>query len=251
MTEKAENPKTLFEDLGRSTLRGVQKCPKCGTINGTRSNSCKNKDCLQIFKIPKDKAIEPKIEAVQVICNSDLQIFSVMLLNSSNNLRCFVHLPTIEGIETVKDAEEVKAIKQSAAMCYADTCKKPLEDIGSITLNLNFCIHTQHMVDCSLSAQPLEIKKGVVRVIPASEEIRQEILTMMSETEECLVQRITRNTVVVKCAPQAKHPLGFLHFSAFEPAKNSKKFRILCDCQSEVIYFYFFITINLIIRLQT
>ncbi|CAG2067274.1 unnamed protein product, partial [Timema podura] len=37
--------KALLSDLGRATLRGVRKCPKCGTFNGTRGLSCKNKSC--------------------------------------------------------------------------------------------------------------------------------------------------------------------------------------------------------------
>lgn len=42
--------KALLSDLGRSTLRGVRKCPKCGTSNGIRGIMCKNKACDQVFK---------------------------------------------------------------------------------------------------------------------------------------------------------------------------------------------------------
>lgn len=41
---------SLFADLGRPTKRGIRKCPKCGTINGTRGNSCKNKSCDVVFR---------------------------------------------------------------------------------------------------------------------------------------------------------------------------------------------------------
>lgn len=45
-------PKNQFQilGLGRATLRGVKKCPKCGTSNGTRGTSCKNKSCDVVFK---------------------------------------------------------------------------------------------------------------------------------------------------------------------------------------------------------
>lgn len=45
-------PKEQFQTfgLGRATLRGIKKCPKCGTANGTRGTSCKNKSCDVVFK---------------------------------------------------------------------------------------------------------------------------------------------------------------------------------------------------------
>jgi Putative treble-clef, zinc-finger, Zn-binding len=46
----ANTSKVKFTDLGRPTLRGVRKCPKCGTVNGTRGLSCKNQRCDVVFK---------------------------------------------------------------------------------------------------------------------------------------------------------------------------------------------------------
>ena len=42
--------KSLLSDLGRATMRGVRKCPQCGTLNGTRGNACKNKNCNVKFR---------------------------------------------------------------------------------------------------------------------------------------------------------------------------------------------------------
>ena len=42
--------KPVFGDLGKATRRGVRKCPKCFTINGTRGLSCKNSLCDVVFK---------------------------------------------------------------------------------------------------------------------------------------------------------------------------------------------------------
>jgi hypothetical protein len=50
MPQKEDKWKAFFADLGRPTLRGIRKCPKCGTVNGTRGNSCKNKTCDVIFR---------------------------------------------------------------------------------------------------------------------------------------------------------------------------------------------------------
>lgn len=41
--------RAMLKDLGRSTLRGIRKCYKCGTLNGTRGLSCKNKACDVVF----------------------------------------------------------------------------------------------------------------------------------------------------------------------------------------------------------
>ncbi|KAI2523744.1 C2orf42 isoform 8, partial [Pan troglodytes] len=40
----------FLSDLGKATLRGIRKCPRCGTYNGTRGLSCKNKTCGTIFR---------------------------------------------------------------------------------------------------------------------------------------------------------------------------------------------------------
>lgn len=42
-------------NLGKPTLRGVRKCTKCGTLNGTRGIRCKNKNCDQVFKCAEKK----------------------------------------------------------------------------------------------------------------------------------------------------------------------------------------------------
>lgn len=43
-------PSSLFGDLGRATRRGVRKCPKCGTVTGTRGRSCKNELCDVVYQ---------------------------------------------------------------------------------------------------------------------------------------------------------------------------------------------------------
>lgn len=52
-------------DLGKPTMRGIRKCPKCGTFNGTRGLSCKNKTCDMVFKAGRN--ILMKIQKKKVI----------------------------------------------------------------------------------------------------------------------------------------------------------------------------------------
>ena len=67
--------KDLLSDLGRRTLRGVKPCPKCGTYNGTRGFSCKNKSCDVVFKVA-DERKKKTTEACRIITNNqDVQVF--------------------------------------------------------------------------------------------------------------------------------------------------------------------------------
>ncbi|CAB4061122.1 unnamed protein product [Lepeophtheirus salmonis] len=54
---------SLFGGLGKATRRGIRKCPKCNTVNGTRGLSCKNKSCEFVFK-------EPNPDGKKLICPS-------------------------------------------------------------------------------------------------------------------------------------------------------------------------------------
>ena len=50
MSSSSASAKSILSGLGKATRRGVRRCPKCGTINGTRGLSCKNRNCDMIFK---------------------------------------------------------------------------------------------------------------------------------------------------------------------------------------------------------
>ena len=79
-----EKIKALFENLGRPTLRGVRKCPKCGTLNGTRGTSCKNKSCDVIFKEKNSKKVH-NADAVRILTGSTTQVLSISVNNQSIN----------------------------------------------------------------------------------------------------------------------------------------------------------------------
>ena len=62
--------KSLLSDLGRATMRGVRKCPQCGTLNGTRGNACKNKNCNAKFR---DKPAEVKSKSASKLNTGNSQ----------------------------------------------------------------------------------------------------------------------------------------------------------------------------------
>ena len=68
-----EEIKELLADLGRATLRGVRKCPKCGTFNGTRGLSCKNKACDVVFKEAGEKR-KYSTDACRLYTGSNTQV---------------------------------------------------------------------------------------------------------------------------------------------------------------------------------
>ena len=76
MPREDKQLKNLFSDLGRATRRGVRKCPKCQTVNGTRGNFCKNKSCDVVFR--KIGGKKPTTEACRLSINSsEFQVCSL------------------------------------------------------------------------------------------------------------------------------------------------------------------------------
>lgn len=65
--------KSLLSDLGRATLRGIRKCPKCGTFNGTRGLCCKNKACNVVFKEAGEKR-KLTTEACRLVTGTTTQV---------------------------------------------------------------------------------------------------------------------------------------------------------------------------------
>ena len=70
---KKDKRATFLKDLGRATKRGVRKCHKCGTINGTRGFSCKNKSCDVIFNAAGEKK-KFSTEACRITAGMDDQV---------------------------------------------------------------------------------------------------------------------------------------------------------------------------------
>ncbi|KAM6036883.1 uncharacterized protein C2orf42 homolog isoform 2-T2 [Theristicus caerulescens] len=217
---------SFLSDLGKATLRGIRKCPRCGTYNGTRGLSCKNKNCGTVFRYGTRK--QPSVDAVKIITGSDLQVYSVRQRDRGPDYRCFVELGVSEtAIQTV-DGTIITQL--SSGRCYVPSCLKAATQ-GVVE---NQCQHVKLALNCQTEATPLTLKSSVLNSMQASPETKQTIWQLATEPTGPLVQRITKNILVVKCKASQKHSLGYLHasFAQKMSAKTLADHRFSCSCQA-------------------
>jgi hypothetical protein len=236
MSLSPDKVKSLLGDLGKPTLRGVRRCPKCNTLNGTRGISCKNKACDMVFK-EKDKKKGHSAEAVKIITGSTVQVYSVRLRDRGPDYRGFVQLPLVQDLEG-NPAENVEpAVLAQAARCYVEACTRN----NNIAVNHpnTACPHINAAINCISEAQPLTLKNSVLNSLQVSSDIKTAIWLLATETSGPLVQRVTKNIMVVKCKASAKQLLGFLHFSFFETKGrgNGSEYRFHCSCKEFKVSF--------------
>ncbi|XP_030166638.1 uncharacterized protein C2orf42 homolog isoform X2 [Lynx canadensis] len=216
----------FLSDLGKATLRGIRKCPRCGTYNGTRGLSCKNKTCGTIFRYGARK--QPSVEAVKIITGSDLQVYSVRQRDRGPDHRCFVELGVSET--TIQTVDGTIITQLSSGRCYVPSCLKA----ATQSVVENQCQHIKLAVNCQAEATPLTLKSSVLNAMQASPETKQTIWQLATEPTGPLVQRITKNILVVKCKASQKHSLGYLHTSFVQKisAKSLPERRFFCSCQA-------------------
>ncbi|XP_008821474.1 uncharacterized protein C2orf42 homolog isoform X2 [Nannospalax galili] len=216
----------FLSDLGKATLRGIRKCPRCGTYNGTRGLSCKNKTCGTIFRYGARK--QPSVEAVKIITGSDLQVYSVRQRDRGPDYRCFVELGVSET--TIQTVDGTIITQLSSGRCYVPSCLKAAAQ-GVVE---NQCQHIKLAVNCQAEATPLTLKSSVLNAMQASPETKQTIWQLATEPTGPLVQRITKNILVVKCKASQKHSLGYLHTSFVQKisSKSLPERRFFCSCQT-------------------
>ncbi|XP_059687530.1 uncharacterized protein C2orf42 homolog [Gavia stellata] len=217
---------SFLSDLGKATLRGIRKCPRCGTYNGTRGLSCKNKNCGTVFRYGTRK--QPSVDAVKIITGSDLQVYSVRQRDRGPDYRCFVELGVSEtAIQTV-DGTIITQL--SSGRCYVPSCLKAATQ-GVVE---NQCQHVKLALNCQTEATPLTLKSSVLNSMQASPETKQTIWQLATEPTGPLVQRITKTILVVKCKASQKHSLGYLHASFAQKmnAKTLADHRFSCSCQA-------------------
>ena len=107
--------------LGRATLRGVRKCPKCGTSNGTRGLCCKNKSCDVIFKESGGRK-KFSMEACRLDTGNSTRVYSVRVRDKGPDYRGFVQLPITQPSGMTIDESEL--INQSTALCFVEPCQR-------------------------------------------------------------------------------------------------------------------------------
>ncbi|KAL7981278.1 hypothetical protein Chor_002174 [Crotalus horridus] len=216
----------FLSDLGKATLRGIRKCPRCGTYNGTRGLSCKNKTCGTVFRYGSRKPAG--IDAVKIITGSDLQIYSVRQRDRGPEYRCFVELGVSET--TIQTVDGTILTQLSSGRCYLPACLKAATQ-GVVE---NQCQHLKFAVSCQAEATPLTLKSSVLNSMQASPQTKQTLWELATQPSGPLVQRITKNVLVVKCKAGPKHSLGYLHIT-FAPRSGHKHLvgsRFFCPCQS-------------------
>lgn len=98
-------------------------------------------------------------------------------------------------------------------------------------MSVSTCQHIQAALKCYAEAQPLTLKNSILSSLNVNNETKQEIWLLATETSGPLVQRVSKNIMVVKCKASPKHPLGYLHFSFFiTKLKDRIEHRYFCSC---------------------
>lgn len=218
-------------DLGRATKRGIRKCPKCGTFNGTRGMICKNKACSVVFKESTErKRPNVAVEAVKILTGSSSRIFSVKIKEKGPDIRGFVQL---QSINNPSDQMVDGVIETNGSnYCFIESCLNLSGSSG-----LTQCSHLAASINSFTEAAPLTLKNSMLNNLPLPNKTRQSIWTLATQSSGPLVQRVSKQNLVVKCKMSAKNPLGLLHIIFFDTTKNRDKpeLRFQCGCKTSKV----------------
>ncbi|XP_061589319.1 uncharacterized protein C2orf42 homolog isoform X2 [Cololabis saira] len=264
--KSASTTPSFLSNLGRATLRGIRRCPQCGVYNGTRGLSCKNKACgVSLRNASATGKISKKcaVEVVRVITDSEergekeqeggvvlgvgssggAQVFSVCHRGRGATATQwgFVELvPTDTAIATGDGATLLTRI--NLGRCFLPSCRqgqrsnqRESESAAGKQSSDSLCIHIKQAIECQKQATPLTFKSSVLEGLQASIQAREELWRLATESPGPLVQRVSKDTLVVKCHADSHHPLGLLHFTVgtagpHESAKGEKSV-FHCTCQ--------------------
>lgn len=242
----ASTTPAFLSNLGRATLRGIRKCPQCGIYNGTRGLSCKNKACGISLRNAATAARSSKsaVEVVKVIIDSEerggkereggggvlagglgggVQVFSVCHRGrgaTATQLGFVELVPTDTAIATGDGATLLTRI--NLGRCFVPSCRQGQRSNQSESESAvasskqssdSLCIHIKQAIDCNSRATPLTLKSSVLEGLQASIQAREELWRLATESPGPLVQRVARDTLVVKCHTDSQHPLGLLHLT--------------------------------------
>nr|XP_057920462.1 uncharacterized protein C2orf42 homolog [Doryrhamphus excisus]XP_057920463.1 uncharacterized protein C2orf42 homolog [Doryrhamphus excisus] len=243
----------FLSNLGRATLRGIRKCPQCGVYNGTRGLSCKNAVCgvsLRNASLEVRRGRKDTMEVVKVITDGEekanqgggVQVFSVCQKGRANTQFGFVELVATDAtIATGNRASQLSHI--NLGRCFMAACKQGQKSSHSKVSYDSLCAHIKHAIECANRATPLSVKSSVLEALQASVQAKEELWRLATESLGPLVQRVSRDTLVVKCHPDSKHPHGLLHLTVgaggrTEAPKNDAALQqqqamFHCGCQGD------------------
>ncbi|XP_014678533.1 PREDICTED: LOW QUALITY PROTEIN: uncharacterized protein C2orf42-like, partial [Priapulus caudatus] len=232
--------KALLGDLGRATLRGVRKCPKCGTLNGTRGIACKNKLCGEVFRNGPRLRSSQGLDAVRIVTGSNTQVYSVRLRDKGPDYRGFVQLPLVQGVDA---ASVDPSILAQHGKCYVETCIR----FNELSQNAHVpCLPAQlpePSVDNRAArlqlliteSAPLPLKNSVLNSQALANDTKQAIWLLANgdDRPHWLQTLDVGNVMVAKCKVSSKHALGFLHFFFTDPSKkkDTSDCKFICSCR--------------------
>jgi len=226
----------VLGDLGKPTMRGIRKCPKCGTYNGTRGLSCKNKTCDMVFKEAEGRSKRAGCDAVRLYTGTTTSIFSVRLRDKGPDYRGFVQLPTVEGL-TIGDSLEGEAalLVQSASQCFVESCVRAGQggggEGGAFT-----CTHIAACLAQGVGeATPVMLRHSAMNDLNIRPEIKHEVYSRAEQIAGPLVQRVSKHVFCVKCEADQRHPLGYLHMCFMDQRTKDGpgvEHRFFCTCST-------------------
>jgi len=205
-------------DIGKPTMRGVRKCPKCGTMNGTRGLACKNKVCDMVFRSNSTAMKKVAGEACKLYTGTDMQIYSVRLSRDRGpDYRGFVLLPMVEGLEPSSRLEgEAALLVQSASRCYVEHC--PRSQLKEMEVLGEGCSHILSCMSSTSESLPAMLRNSAMNDLEIRSEFKHEVYSFVEHISGPLVQRVNKQVFVVKCEADTRHPLGYLT----SPSSNRK-----------------------------
>lgn len=213
-------PVGLLADLGRATLRGVRRCPCCGTLNGTRGYTCKNRRCAVAFR---DRSACTPLAACRLITDDQTErVFSVRHRQSGPEVRGFVQLTAATSAEST--AAQTADVDLDHSHCHVTGCRSTYA---------GFCRHMARATACHHQSSPLFIDSGVVvRLSRLSSSCKQQLFQFLADSSTLLVQRVSVSYFAVRCRPSSQFPVGFLHVlcAPFSSQREKARQRLHCPC---------------------
>ncbi|XP_050431791.1 uncharacterized protein C2orf42-like isoform X1 [Adelges cooleyi] len=199
--------KALLSDLGRSTKRGVKKCPSCGTYNGTRTVVCKT--CYIILR-PNNKKVPPS-EVCQLLTSySSSQIFSYISSDDTDmNERGFVYFPELKNKDTKNKLNDGICMVRYCAKSSVLKCHET--DINPSNIQNESCKHVQACFDCATTGVALKIDQPVLESFRVPQNVKQEVWSNFLDKKKPYLQRVSENIFVVRCKITPQNTLGYLH----------------------------------------
>ncbi|XP_054467994.1 uncharacterized protein C2orf42 homolog isoform X1 [Anoplopoma fimbria] len=155
--------------------------------------------------------------------SSGVQVFSVCHRGRGATATQFgfVELvPTDTAIATGDGATLLTRI--NLGRCFLPSCRQGQRSNQGETESMaasskqssdSLCVHIKQAIECRSSATPLTLKSSVLEALQASIQARKELWRLATESPGPLVQRVAKETLVVKCHVDSQNPLGLLHLT--------------------------------------